>query len=153
MITYCIFDYYDVGYFNPKHYESKNKLRVSDQFDLDDVTYIVTKKFKHHLHNEVCLVIKMIRYKISDSSTTFVHKCPALKGETTKLNQKQFKTLIEKHGEKKVNDWINVGRIKMHSMNLVNICPHCGVVYYKDKIKVPEEIDVISTSNKKKLRK
>ena len=152
MITYCLFDFHDVGYCNPKHYDSKKKLRVSDQFNLDSVTYMVTKKFKHHLHSGVCLVVKMIRYKIPNDATTFVHKCPALKGQMTNMNVKHLKILIEKHGEDKVEEWLKTGRVKMHTMKLVNACPHCGVVYYKDKIEVPKEIEVISTSKKKKLR-
>lgn len=143
--THILFDHFDVERENPVTLKFSGLLRAGETFDVNDVTYRVTK---HKTQAGVpTLVVRMIRYKIPDTSTQFIHKCPAKKGAVEKLDREDV-VKIEATGTK-----LN-GRVKMQSYNVKEqACPHCKTVFWKDNIALPEEVEVDRVMPKRRKKK
>lgn len=147
------FDSYDTEREKPVELELK-KVEKDASFTLDDVTYVVTKVFKRKVKKvkKKCIEIKMIAYKIENTVTTFSHRCPAKKGQMKKMKQETKDLLAEKYGQHTVDAW-EKGKNKMKIGALTSMCPDCGVVFFKDKVEIPEKVEVTSTYGKKQLVK
>ena len=154
---YILFDHYDIHESKMFPYETKKKLKRGLTFDIDDVTYQITGKvdleLKGKYHKRKQLKVKQIRYKIKNDLTTIVHHCPVKKIMMQHLKPEQMKELKKKYGKEKVKRWIKTGNLKMHSYQLVNVCPSCGCQFYKDKRERPEPMEISSTKGKVQLKK
>lgn len=133
-MEYTFFSEYDIEKKNPAKKTLNKKLNIDDEFIIDNVTYKIIKKIKPKT-----FFIKTLKYKIKDTTTTIVHKCPAIKDRIKKLDENDFKKYKS--------------RLKLKTMNVVNYCPTCGVIFYKDKKCIPESFDVYSIKNKVALKK
>ena len=69
------------------------------------------------------------------------------------LKAEQLKDLQKKYGKEKIKRWQKSGNLKMHSLQLVNICPSCGVQFVKDKREMPKTVEVLALKNKVQLKK
>ena len=128
------------------------KLKKDQMFTIDDVTYIITKIFKSKSHGEGKLVeTRMVKYKIPNTVTTHVHKCPAKMVQMRNIDVEQRKELVKKYGESTVNGWQQNGRVKL-KIELAHQCPECKVVFYKDAMQTPEAFQVTPIRGKKKLK-
>jgi len=146
-----VFDSYDKERLNPVELDLK-EVKKDASFTMNDVTYVVQKVFKKRGIKGKCVELKMIAYKIANTTTTFAHKCMAKKGQMQKIKPETKDLLIQKYGKHTVDAW-EQGRNKMKFGSLTSICPDCGVVFYKDKVELPEKIEVTSTRGKKQLKK
>ncbi len=157
MNKYLLFDHYDVHESKTFSYTTKEKLKKGSTFEIDDVTYKVTNKIKLDIDSKFNkrkkFSVKPIRYKIKNDLTTIVHHCPVKKVMMNNLKPEQLKDLKKKYGKDKVKRWVKKGNLKMHSLQLVNICPSCGCQFYKDKREMPDTVNVISLKNKPELKK
>jgi len=151
-MEYTLFSKYDEKKERPIKKEIEKKINVNNEICIDDVYYKVIKKYESRKLGP-CLIVDMVRYKINNTTTTIVHKCPALNNAVKKLDEHDFKKLKEKYSEKKINDLLESTRTKMKTMGLVNICPTCGVIFYKDNQELPESIEIESLKNKVQLKK
>ena len=120
-----IYDFFDENFANPKKSTSNRPFKSGENFDIDGVTYNVVKawSFKDDTGlNKIDLdfaVVRMVKYRIPDTSTQFIHKCPAKKGAVTKLTREDVVKLKDKVGAKKISKE-KQGRVKMKSYR-VNI--------------------------------
>ena len=157
MNKYLLFDHYDVHESKTFPYKTKEKLKKGSTFEIDDVTYKVTGKvilgFIGKFNKRKQFSVKPIRYKIKNDLTAIVHHCPVKKIMMNNLKPKQLKDLKKEYGKEKVKRWIKKGNMKMHSLQLVNICPSCGCQFYKDKREMPKTVNVMSIKNKPDLKK
>jgi len=154
---YLLFDHYDVHESKTFPFRTKKKIKKGSTFTIDDVTYEVTGKVKLKVvgnHNKrKKFKVKQIRYKIKNDLTTIVHHCPVKKIMMNNLKPKQLKDLRKKYGKEKIKRWQEKGNVKMHSLQLVNICPSCGVQFFKDKREMPKSVEVIALKDKVQLKK
>ena len=133
-ITHVLFDEYDEDRQNPVTLKFAKILTEGKMFEVHDVRYLV-KAVKQRAGVRIATV-RMIRYKIPDTATQFIHKCPAKKGAVEKLDREDV-VKIEATG-KKLN-----GRVKMQSYNVKEqACPHCKTVFWKEHLVLPEEVEV-----------
>lgn len=140
-----LFDNFDVERTNPVTLKFSGLLKVGETFDVSDVTYRVTNRGTQA--GVPFLIVRMIRYKIPDTSTQFIHKCPAKKGAVEKLDREDV-IKIEATGTK-----LN-GRVKMQSYNTKEqACPHCKTVFWKEHIALPEEVEVERVMPKRRKKK
>jgi len=155
--NYLLHDYFSEGD-APIKRGFKKKLLFGSQFTINDVTYLV----EHVEHYEVddCdgkALIRMVRYKIPDTSTQFVHKCPVKKDAMEKLDRDDIVKLEQKLGKKRaakrIEAW-KTGRTKMQSYNkLEKKCPLCECIFWKENNLVPETVIVDGVMHKQRLRK
>lgn len=127
-------------------------LKKNEMFIIEDVTYMISKVFTKKSIKRKCIETKMLKYKIKDTVTTHVHKCPAKKGFMQKMTPESLKIMEDKFGKKTIKGWKEEGRVKMKT-GLITQCPDCKCVFYKDKHVLPETIEVVSLKGKKKLKK
>ena len=117
---------------------------VGTIFELDDVEYQID-----HLEGHMG-IIKMIRYKVANTATQIVHKCPAIKNILNKMDRDDvvsFNENITKNPESKKS------RIRFNSHNKLNVtCPHCNVIFYKNENVVPERVTVEGVMNGNRKR-
>lgn len=130
------------------------ELKKNVMFTIEDVTYLITKIFKKkkNFGNEKLVETRMVKYKIPNTVTTHVHKCPAKLKEMENLSVEGRKMLVGKYGENTVNQWQLTGRVKL-KIELAHQCPGCKVTFYKDEVIAPESVKVVSTKGKKKLKR
>lgn len=145
------FDSYDKGRENPVEIDIEI-VKKDASFTQNDVTYIITKVFKRKSIKGKCVEIKMIAYKLDNTVTTFSHRCPAKKGQMQKMKQETKDLLQQKYGKHTVEAW-EKGKNKMKIGALTSVCPDCGVVFFKDKIEIPQSVEITATYGKKKLHK
>jgi len=144
-------DSYDTDKVNPVEIDLPNSivLQKGNEFDLNDVTYkIESMDFKK---KDTYLTLKMIRYKISNTTTTIVHKCPARKNQFQKLPPATIDIMKEKYGKKSVESWQRDGRMKMGSRSLANVCPDCLCSFWKEEAQIPEKVIIKGTKLKKRM--
>lgn len=120
--NYTLYDYYDKKMERPVHREFENSLSINDSFSIDDVEYKVTKTLVLDATRPIAF-IRMTKYKIPNTSTQFMHFCPA----------------IDK-------------RVKMRGHMNVR-CPNCRVEFWKESMEFPEPIEIPAAINKPKKRK
>lgn len=150
------FDFWDNERKNPIVINTKDfnikKVKKGERFTVDDVTYFINKTFKKKGYEGKCIETKMIKYKIKNTVTTHVHKCPAKKGMMQRMTPETLELMAEKFGKKNVDSWFKEGRTKMKT-GLITQCPECKCVFYKEKNVLPETVEVVSLKGKKKLKK
>jgi len=129
-------------------------LKKNVMFTIEDVTYLITKVFKKKslAGKDRLIETRTVKYKVPNTVTTHVHKCPAKFREMENMTVKGRKMLVKKYGESTVNNWQLSGRVKL-KIELAHQCPGCKVTFYKEKIVNPESVSVISTKGKKKLKR
>lgn len=146
------FDFYDKDRKKPVELDMK-KVQVGAEFEIDDVTYKITKVFFSSVPQikGKCVELKTVRYKIKNSVTTFSHKCNARMGMMKKMGVEHREEMVKKYGKKTVESW-EAGRVKMRG-HLATRCPDCECVFWKEKLENPEAVEIISLKGKKKLIK
>lgn len=151
MIKYTLFDYYDKQKINPLMWYFDHQLIRGETFEANDVTYRVFRRFRYL--GKRAAFVKMVRYKIPDKSTQFVHKCPAHKSKVDSLSHGDIIKLEKKLGGKKVKA-LQTGRVKMRSYNALEFkCEHCKVVFFKKHNTIPDTVQVDKVMKKKGLKK
>lgn len=133
---------YDKEAMNECEHVFQFPLRVDEEFTIDDVTYIVDHAEWYADKQFGKAMVRMTRYRIPDTATQFVHKCPAMEKHMSKLSHDDLMKFEAKLGEKTV-EGLKKGRVKMrHHKTLEQKCKHCGVVFWKKKNVLPEQVDV-----------
>jgi len=149
-MNYTLFDYWDDSHKNPIPFSHEGSLIVGTTFDVNDVTYRVMERFRGPAIGEVA-VVKMVRYKIADTATQFVHKCPAKKKAWDKFTAEDIVKLEEQRG-RKVTDQMQMQRVKMRALQTEIACSYCGTVFWKEVQALPETVDVERIMNKTKKK-
>lgn len=127
-----------------------HQLRRGETFEFDGVTYLVVKK-----NNEKgWAVVRMVRYKIPNTSSQFVHKCPAKKGHSESLSKDDIVQLQEKHGQKRAADIMNE-RVKIRAVGaqLEFKCPFCETLFWREHFELPPPVFVDRIMRTRRLRK
>ena len=140
------FDVWDVDKINPVRIEGKKDLKVGDKFHIDDVSYRVLER------EGTTAVVRMFKYRIPDTATQFVHKCPAKKDKMDGLDRDDIVSFEDKYG-KKVADKMRSGRVKMGTLKLKTKCPFCKCIFWKENVAVPETVEVNKVAGRKQLKK
>ncbi len=154
---YELIDYFDERTENTVKRVFPKRLLVGQVIEKNDVAYIIedvdwwpeTRKGK--------AIIRMVRYKIPNTATSFVHKCPAKKKAMEKLDSNDVIKIEKKYGkkgaEKRIKQW-KAGRAKLNSHNKIETqCPLCDCVFWKEKNEVPEIVVIDGVMNKKRKKK
>lgn len=135
---FTFYDWFDDFTENPVSIKVPNALKAGDTFEQDGVTYKVKDAHVWHEEREGAALVRMTRYRIADTSTQFVHKCPAKNRLTTKLTRDDVTRIDSDKGLAKRKHW---ERVKLQSHNrLETKCPDCGVVFWKNAIDLPSEV-------------
>jgi len=135
---YILHDRFDRDKKNPVNISFEKPLVKGDTFTLNDVTYKVIKSpSKYNV-----VIIKMIKYKIENTATSIVHKCPARATMSRELTENKIVEMKKKYGDKIVDNFLS-GRVKMHSIKQAK-CPFCNVKFWKEKIEIPEQVHINS---------
>lgn len=153
---YELIDFFDDKTENAIIHTFKKKLVVGETFKKDDVVYEIEDADWWHDRRKGKAIIRMVRYRIPNTATQFVHKCPAKKKAMEKLDKDDILQIEKKYGkkgaEKRIKQW-KAGRTKMNSHNKVEIkCPLCKCVFWKEKNEVPEAVTIDGVMNKKVLK-
>jgi len=136
---YTLYDVFDERRERPVRREFTNKLEPGSQFTIDDVTYRVVT-----LEPQVA-VVRMLKYKIPNTATQFVHKCPAKKGAFEKLSKDDVMKLDDlKKRNLKTHD-----RVKMQG-HMKQKCPHCRTIFWKESMAMPDPVQVPKVYKTKK---
>ena len=128
---HLIFDYFDQEFKNPKTFEFEKELKAGTTFTQNGVTYEVVKEIKS-------AVIRMVKYQIPNTATQFIHKCPA---------KKRISQTIEKCDVMNLKD---IERVKLQGQ-MQSRCPYCKVIFWKESMELPEQIQIPKVLNKVKL--
>jgi hypothetical protein len=152
MYSYTFVDWFDDDAANAVTQKLKKKLEVGDIFNINDVTFSV-EHIEYTDKKKAKALIRMRRYKIGNTQTQFVHKCPAKRDMMGKLSREDVIRMEENVGKKQVDSW-KKGRVKLNSYNKKEIiCPECKTVFWKEYDDIPDTVEVTATLNKKVLRK
>ena len=160
---YTLYDFFDDNTDNGIVRAFKEKLTDGQELKQDGVTYQVDQCDYWGPDNPMgkepfgTAVFRMTRYLIPDTSTQFIHKCPAKKKAMEKMDNDDVVKLQEQHGkvgaEKRIKAW-KQGRTKMQSYNRLELrCPLCKCIFYKKNNQVPDSVTVDGVMGKKELRK
>ena len=160
--NYWFIDFFDDDGNTFIEYELDNELEQDSIFTINDVTYQV-EYVEHQLSvtdekwYAGMAIIRMIRYKLSDTSTSFVHKCPVKKSVMEKLDRDDVINLEKKFGKigakKRIEAW-KIGRTKMRSYNKLELkCPLCECIFWKENNLVPQTVIVDGIMSKQGLKK
>ncbi len=154
---YTLYDYYDVNTENGKEMSFTLQLTIGQKIRKDNVTYKILecdywgdgKSTSGKAYGRA--IIQMTRYKIPDSATQFIHKCPAKKKAMEKIDADDVIKLEKKFGKKgaakRIKSW-KAGRAKLQSYNkLETKCPMCGCVFYKKHNTVPDVVYIDGVMN------
>lgn len=152
------FDFWDTGRTLGVQLDTEtiglDKIKKNQTFNIEDVTYMVTKVFKKKsLGDQKLIETRMVKYKVPNTVTTHVHKCAHKLREMQNITIEGRKILVEKYGESTVNSWDKFGRVKLKMDTLAHQCPGCKTVFYKDKNLKPKSFEVTSLKGKKKLKR
>ena len=142
---YKLFDFFDEEKVNPVKRAFRKPLTKGKKFSIEDVTYKVVN-VNRKTNNAV---IRMIRYKIQNTSTAVVHKCPARKSVMDNMDRDDIIELEKKIGPKAVSQW-KKGRVKMQG-HMKQRCPFCKVVFWKESMELPAKVEVAGIMTKKQL--
>lgn len=137
---YTLFDVFDEEKERPVKREFDEELEPGNEFTIDGVTYRVLTV------DRPVAIVRMFKYKIPNTATQFVHKCPAKKGAFEKLGRED---VVKLEDTKKRN--LNTHeRVKMQG-HMKQQCPHCKTIFWKESMEMPEPIQVPKVYGKKKL--
>ena len=151
MYSYTFIDWFDDDAANAVTQKLKQKLALGDIFNINDVTFSV--EHIEYIGNKAKALIRMRRYKIGNTQTQFVHKCPAKRDMMGKLSREDVIRMEKNVGKKQVKSW-KEGRVKLNSYNKKEIiCPECKTVFWKERDDIPDTVEINTTLNKKALRK
>ena len=153
MYRYTLIDWFDDVAGNPIELDLDEALELGDEFTVNDVTFSI-EHIEYQINKKgFNALVRMRRYRIPDTQTQFVHKCPAKKGMMSKLSRDDVIKLEKSVGKKQVTSWKN-GRMKFSSYNKKEIvCPDCGTIFWKHNNCIPGTVDIDPIMNKKTLRK
>ena len=127
---------------NEREHVFQHPLRVHEAFTIDGVTYEVEHAEWDAQTKAGRALVKMTRYRIPDTATQFVHKCPAMQKQMDKITPDDLVKFEAQWGAKTVNGWKS-GRVKMrHHKSIEQPCKHCGVVFWKEQNLIPDTVDV-----------
>lgn len=146
--VYTLFDVYDKEKQNPVTLNFPFQLEKGKRFKRKDVSYrVVSLKGK-------TAVVQMVRYKLANTATQFVHKCPAKRYAADKMTREDIVKLEKEQGKEKAAQ-IRNERVKIRSLGAQTVmkCPFCKVEFYKDQFELPDTVDVDGVMKKKKLKK
>jgi len=154
---YELIDFFDDKTENVITRAFKKKLVVGQTFEKNDVVYSVEDSDWFSDRRKGKAIIRMVRYRIPNTATQFVHKCPAKKKAMEKLDSDDVLQIEKKYGKagakKRIKQW-KAGRTKMNSHNRVETqCPLCECVFWKEKSEVPETVVIDGVMNKDKKGK
>ena len=135
---YTLYDIFDRNKKNPVKRSFKKELCLGDEFTIDDVTYRVVIIHRH-------AVVRMLKYKIPNTATQVVHKCPAKKEMLESLSKEDLLKITDP----KVKKSLKTGRVRMGGLTNIQ-CPHCKVTFWKEKEERPEKAEIQSLFNKRK---
>lgn len=145
---YQLHDYWDRTRKVPWPFD--HALKRGEVIENDGVEYVVVKKNSE----KRWAVIRMTRYKIPNTSSQFVHKCPAKKDYSESLSQADIIKLQKKHGKEQTADIMNE-RVKIRAVGaqLTFGCPYCKVTFWRETFDMPPPVMVDPIMGKKQLRK
>lgn len=157
---YVLIDFFDSEADKELQRDFSIKLERDMTFTINDVTYAVEHAEHYNAVDDVTIgkaIVKMVRYRISDTATSFVHKCPVKKSSMEKLDRDDVLKLETKFGKKgatkRIKAW-KTGRTKLQSYNkLESKCPLCQCVFWKKHNRVPETVVIDGVMHKKGLKK
>lgn len=137
---YTLFDIFDRDRRNPIKRNFKNELQIGDEFVIDEVSYrvVITSQYA---------VVRMVKYKVPNTATQVIHKCPAKKEMLDGLSKEDCLKITDP----KIKKSFKSNRVKMHG-GVVTQCPHCKVTFWKEKEEHPEQVEVQSLFHNKKER-
>lgn len=118
---YVLYDIFDKKKANPVIIMFDHKLKKKEVFSLNDVSYKVVGRWKKNEKHYAR--IRMVKYKMSNTVTDMVHRCPAKDMDHVKLR----------------------GHMRVK-------CPHCKVLFWKESMEFPEKVlvdKVISNEDEK----
>lgn len=139
---------YDNEAINEVEHVFKFPLKVNQEFTIDDVTYIVEHAEWYPTEKYGKALVRMTRYRIPDTATQFVHKCPAMERYMSGISKEDIMKFEARFGSKTV-EGLKKGRVKMrHHKSLEQKCDHCGVVFWKKQNIIPDEVDVETQMDK-----
>lgn len=140
-MEYTLFDVFDRKKSNPIKRTFKKELEIGDEFVIDEVTYRVLIIERH-------TVVRMVKYKVPNTATQVVHKCPAKKEMIGALSKEDLLKITDPKKKKELKS----NRVKMPG-SIVTQCPHCKVTFWKEKEERPEKVEIKSLFHKKGKRK
>lgn len=132
---YTLFDIFDRDKKNPTTRTFKKELQLGDEFVINDVTYRVVILHRH-------AIVRMMKYKIPNTATQVVHKCPAKKEMLESLTEDDLLKIKDPIQQKELKS----SRVKMPG-HVVTQCPHCKVTFWKEKDERPVNVEVASIFN------
>lgn len=140
-LPYTLIENFDHDAENPIHVRLKTHVKVGDRFTIENVTYEVEDSDYFEDTGEGKAIVRMVRYRIPDTATTAVHKCPAKKEHFDNMNAEDIIRLEEKYGAKKVKAWSNKVKLKTYN-KLESKCEFCGVTFWKKVNTLPDTVEV-----------
>ncbi len=145
---YQLHDFWDRSLARP--WEFDHLVQRGETFEFDGVTYSIVKKNS----KKSWAVIRMTRYKIPNTSSQFVHKCPAKKGHSESLSRDDIVMLQEKHGQKRAAD-IMSERVKIRAVGaqLEFQCPFCKTLFWRASAELPAPVFVDRIMRTKRLKR
>jgi hypothetical protein len=136
-----LYDYWDKEKAAAVYRDFPKRLKPKQTFEIDGVSYFVCST-RRNPTGSISAVVRMVRYRISDTATQVVHKCPALRDPQAKLSKEDVVKLDAVPAKK---------RVRTSAYNqLEHRCPHCGVVFYKSFNRIPETVLIPRVYKKRK---
>lgn len=154
--TFTFYDWFDGQTENPVKLmlPGKEAARVftTRKFERDGVEYVVKDAHVWEEDRRGVALVKMVRYHVPNTTTQFVHRCPARARLTTKMTRQDVTRIDSKVGRAIRKPWklATNDRVKMSGHNRLEMrCPHCGVVFWKEAIELPDTVEVDGVMKKK----
>ena len=154
---YVLIELFDEEGENEVVVSRKKKLKAGNTFKIQDITYEVEEAEWYKSEGKGKALVKMVRYRIPDTATQFVHKCPVRKKQAEAMTDKDILKFEKEYGKDKANkkiEYMRQGRVKMESYNKLEIeCPLCECVFYKNHNSIPAPVIISKGMKKKRLKK
>ena len=155
--AYVLIESFDDEAENEVIVNRKKKLNPGDSFKIQDITYEVEYTEWYGSEKTGKALVRMVRYKIPDTATQFVHKCPVRKKQAKSMTDEDVLKFEKELGKRKANKkmaYMKEGRVKMQSYNKLEIeCPLCKCVFYKNYNLIPQSVTINRGMKKKRLKK
>jgi len=154
---YILIELFDDEAENEVIVHRNKKLKAGDYFSIQDTTYEIEEVEWYSLAIGGKALVKMVRYRIPDTATQFVHKCPVRKKQGEDITDSDILKFEKDLGKDKANKkiaYMKSGRVKMQSYNKLEIeCPLCKCVFYKNHNSIPAPVIISKGMKKKRLKK
>ncbi len=145
-VVHTLFDFFDKSHSHPIERTFETPLQEGSEFTIEGVTYKVVGRLNVMFMGPVkfgnvpSLEVRMTRYKVENSSTQFVHKCPAKPDGSSKITDDDMMKFDPKKQK----------RVKLRTYNVLEqACPHCKVIFWKERNEIPPEVHVDKVMGKK----